>query len=119
MDHDVDVIEQNPLSLTPAFDRGGVEAEVLLQAKFNFIGDGYDLAVICSGGDEKEVGETGVCGVELEDASIFALFIVTGGDGREDLAAGFRSCHCLRDSPCTFVDKGTTYGSRKWIEKWK
>ena len=100
MDDDVDVVEQDPLGLTAAFDGSRVEAEVLLEAHLDFVGDCNHLTIIGSGGDEEEVGETGVCGIEFEDACIFALFVVAGCNGSQDLTASFRSCHCVSDSLC-------------------
>jgi hypothetical protein len=96
---DVDVVEENPLGLAAPFDRMCVEAELFFEAEFDFVGDGDDLSIIGGRGDEEEVGEPGVCRVELEDASVFAFFVFAGADGDEELAAGFRSCHCLRVSP--------------------
>ena len=78
MDNDVGVIEENPLALAAAFDGCGVEAEVLLEAELDFIGDGYDLPVICGAGNEEEIGEAGVGGIEREDADVFAFFAFAG-----------------------------------------
>ena len=94
VNNDVDVVEQNPLGLATAFDRGRVEPELFLEAHLNLVGDGYDLKFIGCGGDEEEVGEARIGGVEFEDAGVFAFFVFAGGYSSEELAAGFRSCHC-------------------------
>ena len=119
VDDDVYVVEENPLGLAAAFDGGGVEAEIPLQAQFDFVGYRYDLTVVGGGGDEKEVGETGVCGIEFEDAGVFAFFIVAGGDGGQELTAGFRSCHRVSSSPCTLEEAPPMLAGSWMREGWE
>ena len=111
MDDDVDVVEEDPFALAAAFDRGGVEAVFLLEAELDFVGDGDDLTVVGRGGDEEEIGEARVGGIEFEDPGVFAFFIVAGSDGGEELAASFRSGHWWGVSPHALAS--TNHGSRK------
>jgi len=83
VDDDVNVVQEYPLGLTATFDGGGVETELLFETHLNFVGDGDNLTIIGSGGDEKEIGETGVCRIEFEDTGILAFFVVASGDGSQ------------------------------------
>jgi len=112
VDDDVDVVEEDPFGLATAFDGGGVETEFLLEAHLDLVGDGDDLTIVGGGGDEEEVGETGVCGIEFEDASVFAFFVFASCNSSQELAAGFRSCHRVSDSPCTSEEARTMLAGR-------
>ena len=49
------------------------------------------LPLVGAASDQEEVGEAGIDGIEFEDAGIFGLFLIAGGDGCGDhLTRGFR-----------------------------
>ena len=92
VDYEVYVIEQDPFGLAVAFRVCGVKAGAL-QAEFDFVGDGLDLARIGAAADNEVVGESSGTLFKLEDGDLFGLFFLTGGDGFGDLAAGFVGLH--------------------------
>jgi hypothetical protein len=92
VDHEVDIIEQNPLRLAIAFGVGGVESG-FFQAEFDFVGDGLDLAGIGAAADDEVIGESSGAFFEFEDSEIFGFFVLASGDGFGDLAAGFVGSH--------------------------
>ena len=73
MDHEVDVVEQDPLGLAIALDVGGVEAG-FFQAKFDFVGDGLDLARVSSAADHEVIGESSGTFFEFQDGDFFGFF---------------------------------------------
>ena len=89
--HDkVNVIKQDPVTLTAALNGIGHDAKFLLELVLNFVGNRDRLTVIGSRGDQKEVGQAGVDGVEFENAGVFAFFIFAGrGSGLNEYAGLF------------------------------
>ena len=89
MDDKVHIVEENPFAVTAALDGVGIDAELLFELVLDFVGDGYGLAVVGGRGNQEEVGEAGVNGIELEDAGVLALFVFT------DLGCGLNKNACL------------------------
>ncbi len=93
VDDEVHVIHQDPLTLAATFDRVGIGVEVVLEAKFDLIGDGDRLPIVRAGADQKIIGEAAFRGVKCEDADIFRLFVFTGCRRCRQHLVHFDGCH--------------------------
>src|SRR3954447_16062228 len=77
VDNEVNVVEQDPFAKTLAFYGVGIGAEIALQTYFDLVRNGLCLPLVGAAGDEEEVGEASIYGIELEDAGVFRLFLIT------------------------------------------
>ena len=83
MDDEINIIHQNPLGLTPAFNRVGVNTKLTFQAKFHLVGNRDVLSFVRAIADEEVVGEATLGWVKREDADIFSFLVFAGGGGGE------------------------------------
>ncbi len=81
VDDDFEVIEDDPLAGWKAVDRGGAPGVIFAQARFNFIGNRFELRLGTGRADHKEIGKTGDSG-EIENNDVFGLLV------RSELGAG-------------------------------
>jgi len=72
MNHEVDVVHQNPLAPRPAFDVLGSQPECLSQSTFDLVGDRKDLSIGVAVADDEVVGDVADA-VKIEDDQIFSL----------------------------------------------
>ena len=93
VDHEIDVVHQDPLAGAAALNRVGIGAEVALEAQLNFVGDSLGLAVVGRAGDEEKIRKGRVCRIQLENSCVFALLLVAGRYGGQHHPAGFGQCH--------------------------
>src|SRR5579863_1466207 len=62
---------------------------------FDFVRNGYSLAVVGGRGDQEKIGQSGIDRIEFENASIFAFFVFTGrGCGLNENAGLFVRFGC-------------------------
>ena len=73
MNHEIDVVQQDPFGLLVALDVRGADAG-LPESLLYFIGDGLNLPGVATGANNKEVGEAARGLVQLEDGLILGLF---------------------------------------------
>jgi hypothetical protein len=88
MDHEVHVIQQDPLGLLVALDVRGPESgagESLLY----LIRDGLNLSGVATGADDEIIGEAAGRLVELEQGDVLRLFFLGGGNDIGDLPLQF------------------------------
>lgn len=76
MDHEVAVVDQNPLGVFVTLQAGGVFA-VALELLGDFVADGLDLARVGAGGDEEIVGEGG-CLADVQNGNVTCLLRFSG-----------------------------------------
>lgn len=90
MDHEVDVVQQDPICLVVAFDVSGPHpgtGESLLY----LIGDGLNLSRVAAAANNKVVGEGARGSVHLKDGQILGFFLFASLDRFVHLAPDFRS----------------------------
>ncbi|SPE17716.1 hypothetical protein SBA5_110076 [Candidatus Sulfotelmatomonas gaucii] len=81
MDHKIHIVEQDPLAVPATLHRVRIDAEVALEAQFDFIGNGDGLPLIGGRGDKEEISEAGIDGIEFKDPCVLAFFFFTGRGG--------------------------------------
>lgn len=82
MDHQVAIIDQDPIRLVIAFDASRQLARPLLEIEPHLVGDGLNLALVGAGDDHEIIGERRDPG-EIENRDIGGLLGFRGADGDE------------------------------------
>ena len=81
VNHDLEVIEHDPLTRRKTVDRGRAQSVIRFQPRFDFVGDRFQLRLRAGRTDDKEIGEAGNAG-EIQNDDVFGLFV------RGELGAG-------------------------------
>jgi aspartyl-tRNA synthetase len=74
VDYYFEVIEDNPLARRKTVDRGCATIVVVAQARFDLIGNGFELGLGTGRANDKEIGEAGDAG-KIQNDDVFGLFI--------------------------------------------
>lgn len=74
VDYHFEVIQDDPLACRKAVDRGRTTLMVVAHARFDFIGNGFELRLGTGRANDKEIGEAGDAG-KIQNDDVFGLFI--------------------------------------------
>ena len=74
VDHDLEIIEHDPLARRKTIDRGRAQAVIFLQSRFNFVRDRFELRFRSHRTNDEKIGETGNAG-QIENDDVFGLFV--------------------------------------------
>ena len=74
VDHNLEVIEHDPLARRKTVDRCGAPALIFSQPCFNFVRDRFQLRLGTGRANHEVIGEAGNSG-EIEDNDVFRLFV--------------------------------------------
>lgn len=101
MDHEIDIVDQDPLGVVVALDIVGTDPH-LFQAHFDLVRDGLHLPRIRSATQHKVVGKRPF--FHFQDAELFGLLFEAGLNGGGDLLLQFTLLHAIVILPVRFVD---------------
>ena len=85
MHHKIHVIDQHPLGLLVTFNTVWIYSGTL-QAQFDFVGNGLDLARIRPAADHKQISKGARVLFKLKNREFLGFLLVAGVDGFRDLA---------------------------------
>ena len=80
VDHEIDVVEQNPVAGALALDVAGGHAQLLGEPVLDLLGDGNHLAVGGAVTDDEVIGEIAPA-VKIENDDFLGLLVAEGVDG--------------------------------------
>ena len=80
MDHEVHIVQQNPLRLVITFNVR-VVVPLLLQANFHLVGDGLNLPGIGATAHNEVIGKGARSLFQFQDRNVLRLFFLAGADG--------------------------------------